>query len=355
MNPRLCLLLLACFSTFGYAQVTSENNDRLRDGLKKYPQADANKDGILTMAEARAYLASKKSSTAPAPETAAKPGALKPDAANISYGPHARNKLDLYLTQKSATATAPLVIMIHGGGFKNGDKSKWANDAITKELLDRGISCAAINYPFLTDKPIQDILRDCARAVQFLRANAGEWKLDKTRFASMGGSAGAGTSLWLATRDDLADPEAADPVLRESTRLLCAVCTSTQATYDISRWESFMGPAKPEFGTSETEAALFYHLPEIQAFLTEPGKSILKECDMLAWISSDDPPLFISNNMVIESPTNRGQWLHCIHHARAVSKACAAADVPCIVLQDQEEPKTDATAFLVQHLTAEAE
>lgn len=352
MNPRLPYLLLASLCTSGYAEITSENNDRLRQGLALYPQADANKDGILTLEEAKVFLASKKAPPASTTKVAA--GALKPDAADVSYGAHPRNQLDLYLAKGTAAAT-PVVIMIHGGGFRNGDKSRWASDKITQELLARGISCAALNYPFLSDKPVQDILRDCARAVQFLRANASEWNLDKARFASMGGSAGAGTSLWLATRDDLADPLAKDPVLRESTRILCAVCTATQATYDVTRWESFMGPPKAEFGTSKLEAALFYHLPSSETFQTDSGKAILKECDMLSWISKDDPPLLLDNSLVVATPTNRGEWLHCIHHAREVSKVCAAAEVPCIVLQDQKGPKTREADFLVQHLTTEAE
>ena len=346
MNPRLLCLLVACLATLGHAQITSENNDRLRQGLKRYPAADTNKDGILSLEEAKAYLAKNK----PSPiATENKPGALKPDVADVAYGPHARHRLDLYLTKK-ATTPAPLVLLIHGGGFRAGDKSRWASDKTVQTLLDRGISCAAINYPFLTDKPIQDILHDCARSVQFLRAHAGEWNLDKTRFASMGGSAGAGTSLWLATRDDLADPKAEDPVLRESTRLVCAVCNATQATYDVSRWESFMGPAKPEFGTSPLEAALFYHLPSAEAMTTDTGKAIRRECDMLAWITRDDPPLLVNNSQVVAAPTNRGEWLHCIHHARAVHQQCVTAQVPCIVLQDQEWPKTDTAEFLAQHL-----
>jgi len=114
-----------------------------------------------------------------------------------------------------------------------------------------------------------------------------------------------------------------------------------------------MGPAKPEFG-SEAEAALFYHLPSAEAFQTDSGKAILKECDMLSWITKDDPPLLVNNSQVVDAPTNRGEWLHCIHHAREVHKVCAAAEVPCIVLQDQAEPKTNAADFLVLHLTSSA-
>lgn len=341
----LCAFSLVSLALFAQAAITSENNARLRQGLQQYPEADTNGDGLLTMEEAKAFLAKRK---VPKSEVASKAGGLKADVSDVAYGPHERNKLDLYLA-KGTSGPTPLVIMIHGGGFRNGDKSRWASDQTTKELLGNGISCAALNYPFLPDKPIQDILRDCARAVQFLRANANQWNLDKTRFASMGGSAGAGTSLWLATRDDLADPNATDPILRESTRLSCAVCNATQATYDVSRWESFMGPAKPEFG-SETEAALFYHLPTLEAMRSDAGKAILRECDMLAWITPGDPPLLVNNTQVVDAPRNRGEWLHCIHHARAVHKQCEVSEVACIVLQDQPEPKTSTTKFLMQHL-----
>lgn len=112
-----------------------------------------------------------------------------------------------------------------------------------------------------------------------------------------------------------------------------------------------MGPAKPEFG-SETEAAFFYHLPSMEAMQSDSGKAILRECDMLAWITPGDPPLLVNNTQVVEAPRNRGEWLHCIHHARAVQKQCASSDVACIVLQDQPEPKTDTASFLMQHLKA---
>ncbi|MGV3658892.1 MAG: alpha/beta hydrolase fold domain-containing protein [Prosthecobacter sp.] len=341
---RVLVLALLSATTLS-AQITSENNDKLRQGLKLYPQADTNKDGILTLDEGRAFLAKMKK-----PSGEVKPAAngLKPDHADVAYGTHERDCIDVFLA-KSDKPT-PVVFMIHGGGFRKGDKSSFASNKQTSELLAQGVSCVAVNYPFLDHMPIQDILRHCARAVQFVRSKSGEWNLDKTRFASMGGSAGAGASLWLATHDDMADPKSEDPVLRESTRLACAVCNGTQATYDLTRWESFLGPVKPEFGTSEVEGAMFYHMGSRAELATDKGKAVLKECDMLGWISKDDPPLFLNNAQVVAAPTNRGEWLHCIHHAREIRKTCAAAGVSCILVQDQPELKTDAVQFLLKQL-----
>ncbi len=108
------------------------------------------------------------------------------------------------------------------------------------------------------------------------------------------------------------------------------------------------------FCTSEAEAAIFYRLPSIEAFKIDSGKATLLECVMLSWITKDDPPLLVSNSQVVEAPTNRGEWLHCLHHARVVHKECFADGVSYIVIQDQPEPKSKPVEFLISHLLAPA-
>ena len=160
--------------------------------------ADANGAGSTAQ---KAIRAAKKAQRAVSPE-------IKPDHADLSYGPHANNKLDLWLA-KSDRPT-PLVVFIHGGGFVGGDKSS-ASAAAIKQCLDADVSFASINYRFRTEVPINTVLRDSARAIQFLRYKSDEFHFDKTRVAAFGGSAGAGTSLWLAFHDDLADPQSRRP------------------------------------------------------------------------------------------------------------------------------------------------
>ena len=91
-----------------------------------------------------------------------------------------------------------------------------------------GVSVASVNYRYSTISPLPAPVHDAARAVQFLRSKAREWRLDARRFAAYGISAGGCTTLWLACHDDLADARSADPVARESTRLQCAVGMSPQ-------------------------------------------------------------------------------------------------------------------------------
>jgi len=51
----LVALTLGCLPGMGWAEPTSETNPRLKKALEKFPEADANKDGVLTLSEAKAY------------------------------------------------------------------------------------------------------------------------------------------------------------------------------------------------------------------------------------------------------------------------------------------------------------
>src|SRR6185436_1601381 len=157
-------------------------------------EAPTQPDAAQKNAAQKATRDAKKAKRAAGPE-------IKPDHADLSYGPHASNKLDLWLT-KSDRPT-PLVVFIHGGGFVGGDKSS-ASSAAIKQCLDAGVSFASINYRFRSEVPINTVLRDSARAIQFLRSKAKEYNIDPVRVGTFGGSAGAGTSLWLAFHNDLA-------------------------------------------------------------------------------------------------------------------------------------------------------
>ena len=126
------------------------------------------------------------------PTVAAEPKGLAPDVENAAYGPHERNVLDLW--KAKSDRPTPLVVFIHGGGFVNGDKSQIRGRPAVRQCLDAGVSFASINYRFREHAPIQDILRDAARAIQYIRSRAAEWNIDPARIACYGGSAGAGTA-----------------------------------------------------------------------------------------------------------------------------------------------------------------
>ncbi|MHC4403863.1 MAG: hypothetical protein ACYTG0_29755, partial [Planctomycetota bacterium] len=109
------ILLAAAFAgpPSAAAQRTSETDSRLKRGLERYPQADADGDGVLTEAEARAFLA--KTRGRKAKTRSGRSYEIPPDHADVKYGPHDRNVLDLWLARRNDGKPTPLAIFIHGG------------------------------------------------------------------------------------------------------------------------------------------------------------------------------------------------------------------------------------------------
>jgi len=168
------------------------------------------------------------------PEFRKYPIPIEPDE-NVSYGPHRMQRI--YFWRAKSDKPTPLLFYIHGGGWSGGDRS--VVRSLLKPALDAGISVVSIEYRTIKDStadglvpPVKGPMYDSARALQFTRSKAKEWNLDKTKIALAGGSAGACTSLWIAFHDDLADPNSADPISRESTRVTCAAVGGAQTTLD---------------------------------------------------------------------------------------------------------------------------
>ncbi len=213
----------------------------------------------------------------------------KPTLTNVAYGPHARQVLDFY--QAAGDGTTPVLFFIHGGGWMNGDK---ANPDFLKQCLAARISVASINYRLIPDvvedksmPPVKACLDDSARALQFVRSKAAEWKIDKNRIGGCGGSAGGFNCLWLAFHPDMADPKSADPIARESTRLRYVLAFVPQTSLDPLQMKEWI--PNNDYGHHA------FALASYQEFVN-------KRAELMPWIekfspyvlaSAGDPPVYL--------------------------------------------------------------
>lgn len=225
---------------------------------------------------------------------------------NVSYGPYDANVLDFW--QAQGEGPRPLLVYIHGGGWTGGDKKR--NLKQIEPFLEKGISYAAINYRLSGEAPLPAPVHDAARAIQFIRSQAGKWNIDKSRIALTGGSAGACTSMWILLHDDLADPNATDPVLRESTRVIAAAVAGGQTSIDPKVIEGWLGPnvlkhkmINMAVGEATIEGALENY---------DKHRPLYIEFSPYNHLDGNDPPLFMSygNNMKLPSESAG----HGIHH-----------------------------------------
>jgi hypothetical protein len=237
----------------------------------------------------------------------------EPTYSDIRYGVHERNVMDVWLAQSDAPT--PCVMYIHGGGWVQGDKRAALGGF--QHFLNAGLSVASINYRYLKqtivdsgssrgtgpvlprgdypEPPVREPLEDAARALQFIRHNAAKWNIDPVRVAVSGSSAGACSALWLNFHDDLADPDADDPVKRQSTKPYCTATDGAQTSLDpkqVQEWISNTAYGMGAFGfiwdksdpTVEFRSGLRYR-DEVLPWI--------KEYSPYELVTKDDPPAYL--------------------------------------------------------------
>lgn len=230
---------------------------------------------------------------------------IAPTFPDVKYGPHGRNVMDVWLTPSENPT--PVLVSIHGGGFRGGNKSVSAG--ILRECLDSGISVVAITYRLSNEAIAPAQFHDAARAIQFIRHHAGEWNLDPKRIAATGGSAGAGISLWLGFHDDLADPDNDDPVLRQSTRLTCMAVYNGQTSYD-PRFIRDLFPNTTTYRESALAQLFGVDLSKLDE-LPEEKYRLFEEVSALPHLTRDDAPAALFYASKPETPiTSQGIGIH---------------------------------------------
>lgn len=169
-------------------------------------QASAQNGGRL-----RAFMAQKQAAAA---EAALPAGVQR--IADVPYGSDPRQRMDVYVSTGLAASAvrAPVVFMVHGGGWRNGDK---AMGRVVQEKVARwvplGFVLISVNYRLLPDTPVAEQERDVQAALMAAQQHAPQWGADPGRFILMGHSAGAHLVALLNARAPQALREGAWPWL----------------------------------------------------------------------------------------------------------------------------------------------
>ena len=101
------------------------------------------------------------------------------------------------------------MIYFHGGGWAAGAIADRFIEASLDKILSKGVAVVSAGYRFVQDAedagvfpPVAAPMGDCAKAVEFVKKNAGRWNIDPDKIAVSGGSAGACSALYAGLSPD---------------------------------------------------------------------------------------------------------------------------------------------------------
>jgi acetyl esterase/lipase len=202
---------------------------------------------------------------------------------DLRYGPHEeRNVLDLYVPKSDSPL--PLVVWIHGGAWRGGNKSP-LNPAM--RMLTQGYAVAAINYRLSQHAIFPAQIEDCKAAIRFLRGNARKYNLKPDAFGVWGSSAGGHLVALLGTSGDVKDLEGSVGDHDDVSSRVQAVCDFYGPT-DLTR----MNEQSKKKGPIDHDSP---NSPESRLIggPVQENKEKAAKANPIEYVTKDDPPFLI--------------------------------------------------------------
>ena len=201
--------------------------------------------------------------------------------------------LDVFTPKENANRAA--VIWAVSGGWYSDHGGVRAEMCLP--FLKRGYTVFAVVHGSQPKYTIPEVLSDMHRAVRFIRSRADEFHIDPQRIGITGGSAGGHLSLMIGTSGTAGDPNAKDPIDKQSSRVQAVGCFYPPT--DFLNWGepgvNALGkgplawlPSPFDFHEFDTTAKKFVSVTDEEKVL-----KIGREISPITHVSADDPPMLI--------------------------------------------------------------
>lgn len=156
--------------------------------------------------------------------------------------------LDIFAPQKVKRSKIPAVLVIHGGGWRTGDRSQ--HIPLARELAKAGYVAITVEYRLSTIALYPAAVYDVKAAIRWARANADKYKIDKEKVAILGFSAGGELAAFTGVTNGISDFEGKEGNTGQSSKV--------RAVVDIDGILSFTHPESAEGDDSRGTSAATY-------------------------------------------------------------------------------------------------
>jgi acetyl esterase/lipase len=186
--------------------------------------------------------------------------------------------LDLVVPNESSESPRPLIVFIHGGGWRAGDKAGGVG-RVVPFAASGNYAGASIGYRLSGEAKWPAQIHDCKAAIRWLRANAEKYNIDPNRIGVWGSSAGGHLVNMLGCSGDVADLEGDCGSPDQSSRVTCVI--------------SFCGPSDFLTRTPVEGGRRPSAVDMLFGGAIEDNQDLARTASPVTYVSKDDPPFLL--------------------------------------------------------------
>ncbi len=232
---------------------------------------------------------------------------------DVIYGRKYGTALTMDVFRPKTGANGAAVVLLVSGGYFSSHEA--ISPVFFLPLLNRGYTVFAVVHGSQPRYNVSEIIVDVNRAVRFIRHHAKDYAIDPDRIGATGASAGGHLSLVLGTMGQPGDPDAKDPVDRESSRVQAVACFFPPTDFlnygkpgqEMLHPKDFGQMFRPAFDYREVDRA-----ENLWVSITDDDKlRAIARKNSPAWhVTPDDAPTLIfhgdADNLV---PLQQSEWI----------------------------------------------
>ncbi len=222
--------------------------------------------------------------------------------------------LDIYRSSSEIPTKRPAVLMIHGGGWRSGDRSH--NNALAGQLAANGFVAVPVEYRLSTEALYPAAVHDVKAAIRWLRAHANDYAIDTNQLAVLGFSAGGQLAALIGSTNQNKDFEGMGGNATHSS--------AVQAVVDIDGILAFVHPESGEGDDSRQTSAATYWF----GYAKSDKPDVWQHASALTHADRNMAPILFINSSVARMHAGRDDLITKLNKLTIYSEVHTFSDAP---------------------------
>lgn len=222
--------------------------------------------------------------------------------------------LDIFYPAAKSKKPYPGVLLIHGGGWRSGDRSQ--HIPMAQQLAAKGYVAVTAEYRLSTEALYPAAVNDLKTAIRWMRTNAKTYNIDKSKIAVWGFSAGGQLATLIGTTNG--------STLFPGNGVYARYPDDVQAIVDVDGTLAFIHPESGEGDDSKKKSAgtLWF------GYSRTERPDLWMQAGALNHVDAKTPPTVFINSSVDRMHAGRTDFIHKLDSLHIYSEVHSIPDTP---------------------------